>query len=67
VTAAYAMHLYGAVAVLVVGLAVKIRRYSTVPAPLKIALIPAPTMAAGVVARMARETLLFTSLFRSNK
>jgi hypothetical protein len=67
VTAAYAMHLYGAVAVLVVGLAVKIRRYATVPAPLKIALTPAPTMAAGVVARMARETLLFTSLFRSNK
>lgn len=66
-TAAYAMHLYGAVAVLVVGLAVKIRRYATVPAPLKIALTPAPTMAAGVVARMARETLLFTSLFRSNK
>ena len=66
-TAASAMHLYGAVAVLVVGLAVKIRRYATVPAPLKIALTPAPTMAAGVVARMARETLLFTSLFRSNK
>ena len=50
-----------------VGLAVKIRRYATVPAPLIIVLTPAPTTAAGVVARMARETLLFASLFRSNK
>ena len=66
-TAFFAILLYGAVAVLVVGLAVKIRRYATVPAPLKIPLTPAPTTAAGVVARMASETLLFASLFRSNK
>ena len=66
-TACFAILLYGAVAVLVVGLAVKIRRYATVPAPLKIPLTPAPTTAAGVVARMASETLLVASLFRSNK
>ena len=66
-TVAFAILLYGAVAVLVIGLAVKIRRYATVPAPLKIVLTPAPTSAAGVVARMAAEVLLFSSLFRSNK
>lgn len=52
---------------MVVGLALKIRRYATVPAPLKIPLTPAPTSASGVVARLAREVLLFASLFRSNK
>jgi nitrate reductase gamma subunit len=67
VTAVFAILLYGAVAVMVVGLAVKIRRYATVPAPLKIPLTPAPTSVAGVVARLAREVLLFASLFRSNK
>lgn len=52
---------------MVVGLALKIRRYATVPAPLKIPLTPAPTSASGVVVRLAREVLLFASLFRSNK
>ncbi len=66
-TAVFAILLYGAVAVLMIGLALKIRRYATVPAPLKIPTTPAPTTTWGVVLRMAREVVLFESLFRSNK
>ena len=36
------------------------------PAPLKIPTTPAPTTAAGVVLRMAREVVLFESLFKAN-
>ena len=58
---------YGAAAVLIVGLALRIRRYATVPAPLKIPTTPAPTSRAGVILRMLRELTLFESLFKSNK
>ena len=58
---------YGATLVLVLGLALRIRRYATVPAPLKIPTTPAPTSRAGVVLRMIRELTLFESLFKSNK
>jgi nitrate reductase gamma subunit len=57
---------YVATAVFVVGLALKIRDYAKTPAPLKIPTTPAPTTRGGVVLRMAREVVLFESLFRSN-
>ena len=58
---------YGATLVLVLGLALRIRRYATVPAPLKIPTTPAPTSRTGVILRMIRELTLFESLFKSNK
>lgn len=58
---------YGAALVLVLGLALRIRRYAAVPAPLKIPTTPAPTGRTGVVLRMIRELTLFESLFKSNK
>lgn len=63
----YAVLLYLATLVLVVGLARKIRSYARTPAPLKIATTPAPTTRAGVGWRMAREVVLFESLFKSSK
>lgn len=58
---------YGATLVLVLGVALRIRRYATVPAPLKIPTTPAPTSRTGVALRMLRELTLFESLFKSNK
>ncbi len=58
---------YGAAGVLVLGLALRIRRYAAVPAPLKIPTTPAPTRRTGVILRMLRELTLFESLFKSNK
>ncbi len=66
-TPLYAVLLYFAAAVLVVGLALKIRSYLSTPAPLKIPTTPAPTTSGGVVLRMVREVILFESLFKSSK
>ncbi len=66
-TAAYAVLFYFAAIVLVAGLAYRVWEYATVPAPLKIPTTPAPTTRGGVVIRMAREVVLFESLFKSNK
>jgi nitrate reductase gamma subunit len=66
-TIIYALLFYVATAVLVVGVARKIRSYAKTPAPLKIPTTPAPTTAAGVRWRMTREVVLFESLFKSNK
>lgn len=63
----YAALFYGAAAMLVLGLVRKIGQYARTPAPLKIALTPAPLTRAGVAWRLAREVALFESLFRSNK
>jgi len=63
----YAALFYFATAVLVIGLGIKIRQYSRVPAPLKIALTPAPITPAGVPWRLAREVVFFESLFRASK
>ena len=57
---------YVATAVFVIGLALKIRDYARTPAPLKIPTTPAPLTRGGVALRMAREVVLFESLFRSN-
>ncbi len=58
---------YVAALLLVVGLAYKIYDYSRTPAPLKIPTTPAPTTKKGVVYRMAKEVVVFESLFKSNK
>ena len=66
-TVIYALLFYIATAVLVLGVAGKIRSYAKTPAPLKIPTTPAPTTAAGVRWRMTREVVLFESLFKSSK
>ncbi|MDP3421014.1 MAG: respiratory nitrate reductase subunit gamma [Thiobacillus sp.] len=66
-TMIYAGMFYIATLLLVVGLAYKIFDYSRTPAPLKIPTTPAPTTQTGVVYRMAKEVVLFESLFKSNK
>lgn len=58
---------YAASLVLVLGVARKILQYTRSPAPLKIPTTPAPTTTSGVVYRMAREVVLFESLFKSSK
>src|SRR4030066_571390 len=67
VTMIYAGMFYIATLLLVVGLGYKIFDYSRTPAPLKIPTPPAPTTQKGVVYRMAKEVVLFESLFKSNK
>jgi nitrate reductase gamma subunit len=64
---AYALLLTLAFGVLVVGVGLKIRRYATTPAPLKIPTTPAPLTTTGVAWRMAREVVFFESLFKSSK
>jgi nitrate reductase gamma subunit len=63
----YAGIFYIATLLLVAGLVYKIYDYSRTPAPLKIPTTPAPTTQKGVVYRMAKEVVLFESLFKSNK
>jgi nitrate reductase gamma subunit len=66
-TLVYAGLFYAATAILVAGVAAKIAGYARTPAPLRIPTTPAPRTRAGVAGRMAREVLLFESLFRANK
>jgi nitrate reductase gamma subunit len=66
-TIAYALLFYAATAVLLLGVAAKIRSYVRTPAPLKIPTTPAPTTSSGVALRLAREVVLFESLFKSSK
>jgi nitrate reductase gamma subunit len=66
-TVIFAVLLYAATLVLIVGLAYHIKRYASTPAPLKIPTTPAPTSIPGVVLRMLGELVLFTSLFKANK
>jgi nitrate reductase gamma subunit len=63
----FALLFWFATAVILLGLAFKIRQYWVTPAPLKIPTTPAPTTKSGVVMRMGREVVLFESLFKSNK
>lgn len=63
----FALLFWVATLVLVIGVARKLHLYWTIPAPLKIPTMPAPTTRRGVVWRMAREVLLFQSLFRADK
>lgn len=66
-TITFTLLFYLASAILLLGLAYKIRLYATTPAPLKIPTTPAPTTLAGVVRRMFFEVTLFNSLFKANK
>jgi len=66
-TALFVVLFYLATAVLVVGVTMKIVSYWRTPAPLKIPTMPAPRTQIGAVYRMAREVILFESLFKSNK
>lgn len=63
----FALLLYAAAAVFIVGLTVRIVDYARTPAPLKIPTTPAPRGNAGVALRMLREVALFESLFKSSK
>lgn len=63
----YVVLFYAATLLLVVGLGMKIAQYARTPAPLKIPTTPAPTTSSGVAFRMAREVVLFESLFKSSK
>jgi nitrate reductase gamma subunit len=63
----YAVLFYAATAILVIGVALKIRSYARTPAPLKIPTTPAPTTTTGVALRLGREVVLFESLFKSSK
>ena len=64
---AYAVLFYGAFAVLVLGVAAKLRRYARTPSPLKIPTTPAPTTGTGVALRLTREVVFFESLFKASK
>ncbi len=64
---AYAALFYAATAILVVGVALKIRSYARTPAPLKIPTTPAPTTTGGVALRLTREVVFFESLFKASK
>ncbi len=64
---AYAALFYVATAVLLIGLALKIRSYVGTPAPLKIPTTPAPTTTTGVALRLTREVVFFESLFKASK
>jgi nitrate reductase gamma subunit len=66
-TILYALLYYLAFAVLAGGLGYKIYQYARTPAPLKIPTTPAPLTRGGVAVRLAKEVVLFHSLFRSNK
>jgi len=65
-TIAIALLFYAAALVLALGLAYRIWTYARVPAPLKIPTTPAPTTRGGVAMRLAREVVLFESLFKAN-
>jgi nitrate reductase gamma subunit len=64
---ALAILMYLATAVFVVGLAWRVSVFLRTPAPLPIALTPAPRTRAGVAWRLAKEVTVFASLFESNK
>ena len=65
-TIAYALLFCGASLVFAGGLAYRIYDYARTPAPLKIPTTPAPTTQRGVALRLAREVVLFESLFKSS-
>jgi nitrate reductase gamma subunit len=63
---AYALLYYAATLILVGALAYRIAGYARTPAPLKIPTTPAPITRGGVALRLAREVLVFESLFKAN-
>jgi nitrate reductase gamma subunit len=63
----YVILFYVAMITLVVGVTNKILQYIRVPAPLKIAVTPAPLTKTGVAYRFFTEIVLFNSLWRATK
>jgi [DsrC]-trisulfide reductase subunit M len=63
----YVILFYVAMITLVAGITNKVLQYKRVPAPLKIAVTPAPLTKAGVGYRFFTEVVLFNSLFRATK
>jgi len=63
----YVILFYVAMITLVAGITNKLLQYKRVPAPLKIAVTPAPLTKTGVVYRLFTEVVLFNSLFRATK
>lgn len=63
----YVVLFYVATLLFAVGLVKKILQYKRSPAPLKIPTTPAPMTTPGVAYRMAKEVVLFESLFKSSK
>ena len=63
----YVLLFYVAMITLVAGITNKILQYKRVPAPLKIAVTPAPLTHAGVAYRFFTEVVFFNSLFRATK
>ncbi|HEY9079770.1 respiratory nitrate reductase subunit gamma [Magnetovibrio sp.] len=63
----YALLFYSATALLVVGLAWRIKIYASTPTPLKIPTMPAPLTKSGAALRVFREVAFFESLFKSNR
>lgn len=66
-TILFAGLLYAAAGVCAGGIAWRVYDYARTPAPLKIATTPAPVTRTGAAWRVAREVVLFESLYRSNK
>jgi len=65
-TTLFALLFYAAAVVLFGGLIARVVDYARTPAPLKIPTTPAPITRGGVVLRMAREVVLFESLFKGS-
>lgn len=65
-SAIFAGLFYAAALVLVAGVGWRVYDYARTPAPLKIPTTPAPRTRAGVALRLAREVVLFESLFKSS-
>jgi nitrate reductase gamma subunit len=63
----YVILFYVAMITLVAGVTNKILQYKRVPAPLKIAVTPAPLTKKGVAYRFFTEVVFFNSLFRATK
>lgn len=63
----YALLLLAATIFMIGGIVRKVLQYHATPAPLKIPVTPAPKSTGGVAVRLAKEVVLFASLFRSNK
>ncbi|MGF1546005.1 MAG: respiratory nitrate reductase subunit gamma [Thiotrichales bacterium] len=66
-TVVYALLYYVATVLLIGGIGYRVWTYYKTPAPLKIPTTPAPTTQVGVAIRLAKEVVLFESLFKSNK
>jgi len=66
-TVIYAILFYAATLLLIVGVTRKIVIYARTPAPLRIPTTPAPLTKSGVVWRITKEVVVFSSLFKANK